>query len=207
MRLYNSGSTDFTTKMFQSVLNATLNLMFFRGGPQDFPYHPPLTGVLVPLTVLVNFWVLAQALPAFMAGGASLAIVIGTAYAARMLLKFRGKNERFIQTYHSLLVVSALSTLLIWYPFAEIGPEMRRIALDPEAVERGETLVIPFWAAASMNLVNIWAFVVNANIFRQSGEMGYAASLLVAMLMTMTILGLLLVFGVFLGILFPPNLG
>lgn len=191
--------------MFQSIVNATLSLMLFRAGPQDFPFHPPLTGVLVPLTALANYWVLASALPPVMAAAVALAVVIGMAYATRMLLRIRSLPERFMQTYHSLLAVSTVTTLMLWLPFSEVAPEMQRLAQDPDAVSNGVAPQIPGWAAVSMNLINIWSFAINANIFRQAGGLGMGMGLIVAILMTFAVLLLVLVFGVFLGTIFQAS--
>tara|TARA_R110000787_G_scaffold33475_28_gene87590 strand:- start:2909 stop:3484 length:576 start_codon:yes stop_codon:yes gene_type:complete len=164
--------------MFQSLINASLNLLLFRGGPQDLPYHPPLTGVLVPAAVLVNFWVVAQVFPAVIAAVMSLATVVAMAYVTRIMLRMRKSPERFSQTYHSLLMVALLTGVLSWIPLSQM-PQIESI----EQVAEGEQARGPLWVAMLVYLINFWKFAVNASIFRQAGQLSLFVSILVSVLM------------------------
>ena len=184
--------------MLQSVLLATLNLLLFRAGPQDFPYEPRLTGWLVPIAVLVNYFVLSLALPPILAGAISLAVVIALSFATRLYLRTRKLEERFIQTFHALLAVSCVMTLALMFPFSEVAPELEKFAaMNPGATDPAPALQIPAWAALTMNALNIWNVAVNANIFRHAGNTGIAGGLFVAFLVSIGVLMFVLFFASF----------
>lgn len=186
--------------MFQSVLNATVNLLLFRIGPQDFPYDINLTRVLVPTAALANYAVLAMALNPVVAAAMSIAVVMGTAMAAHLILRARKLEARFMQTYHAMLAVSTVLTLALVLPFAQIAPELEKLAQNPEAMD-GATLDIPGWAALTMNGLNIWNFVVNAHILRHAAGVGIGGGLLMALLVAFGVLMFVLFFATLAGIL------
>ena len=183
--------------MFSTVARTTLNLLLFRAGPEDFPYAPQLTRVLLPLAALINYALLVQALPPLLAMAMALAVVIATGLATRTLLRIRGMEARFIQTYHSLLAVNCVLTLALWLPFSEIAPQLQELSKNPEAMEAGADFKIAGWAALMMNLLNIWNFVVNAHIFRRSANFGFGVGVLVAMLVSLAVLAFVLFFATF----------
>lgn len=174
--------------MFSSALAAILRLLLFRAGPEDFPYAPSLTQLLVPLATLVNYLLLAQALPASLAAAMSLAVVIGTGVGTRVLLRARGLEARFMQTYHALLAANSVLTLALWLPFSEIAPQLRELASDPGALEAGKELQVPAWAALMMNALNLWNFAVNAHIYRRAANFGLGGGILVAVAVAFAVL-------------------
>jgi hypothetical protein len=184
--------------MLQSVLLATLNLLLFRAGPQDFPYEPKLTGWLVPLAVLINYFVLSLALPPILAGAISLAVIMALSFATRLYLRTRKLEGRFIQTFHALLAVSCVMTLALMVPFSEVAPELEKFAaVNPGATDPAPAIQIPAWAALTMNLLNIWNVAVNANIFRHAGNTGIAGGLFVSFLVSVGVLLFVLFFASF----------
>jgi hypothetical protein len=186
--------------MLSNVLAATLNLLLFRTGPQDFPFEPGLTRVLVPSAALANYLVLAMALNPVMAAGMALGVVIGTALGTHLILRARRMEARFTQTFHALLAVSTILTLGLALPFSQIAPELQKITQDPELAESA-TLQIPGWAALTMNLLNIWNFVVNAHILRHAAGVGIGLGLLLALLMAFGVLMFVLFFATLAGAL------
>ncbi|WP_420465144.1 hypothetical protein [Panacagrimonas sp.] len=186
--------------MFQSVLNATVNLLLFRIGPQDFPFDINLTRVLVPAAALANYAVLVMAVNPVVAAAMSIAVVMGTAMAAHLILRARKLEARFTQTYHAMLAVSTLLTLGLVLPFSQIAPELEKLAQNPEALETA-SLDIPGWAALTMNALNIWNFVVNAHILRHAAGMGIGGGLLLALLVAFGVLMFVLFFATLAGML------
>lgn len=181
--------------MLQSVLLATLNLLVFRAGPQDFPYDPRLTGWLVPIAVLANYFVLSLALPPILAGAIGLAVVMALSIATRLYLRTRKLEDRFFQTFHSLLAVSTVMTLALMVPFSEVAPELEKFAaMNPGATDPAPALQVPAWAAFTMNMLNIWNVAVNANIFRHAGNTGIATGLIVSFLVAIGVLVFVLLF-------------
>jgi hypothetical protein len=189
--------------LFQSVLTVTLNLLLFRAGPQDFPYDPRLTGWLVPIAVMVNYFVLSLALPPVLAAAIAFAVVMALSFSTRLFLRARNLDSRFMQTFHALLVVSSVMTLALMLPFSEVAPELQRIAAtQPGPTDPMPQLDVPTWAALSMNALNIWNFAVNAHIFRQAGNSSLAGGLLVALLVALGMLMFVALFASFVGALF-----
>jgi hypothetical protein len=189
--------------MLQSALIATLNLLFFRAGPQDFPYEPRLTGWLIPIAAVSNYLVLQQALPAVVAASIGLAIVMALAFSTRLFLRARKLEARYLQTLHSLLAVSSVMTLALILPFSAIAPELQRLAaMNPAPTEAMPQLQVPAWAALSMNVLNIWNFAVNVHIYRQAGNAGLAGGLLVALLVAFGVLMFVVVCASFVAALF-----
>ena len=189
--------------MLQSVLIVTANLLLFRAGPQDFPYDPRLTGWLVPIAVLANYFVLSLALPPILAGAIGLAVVVALSFATRLYLRTRKLESRFMQTFHALLAVSTVMTLALMLPFSEIAPELEKFAaMNPGATDPMPEIRVPAWAAFSMNLLNVWNFAVNVHIFRQAGNSSLAVGLLVALLVAFGVLVFVLFFASFVAAVF-----
>lgn len=189
--------------MLASVLQATLNLLLFRAGPQDFPYEPRLTGWLVPAAALVNYFVLGLVLPPIVAAAIGVAVVIALSFATRVFLRTRGMEARFMQTYHALLAVSIPMTLLLLWPFSEIAPELQKLSqIEPSPTAPMPELQVPGWAALTMNLLNLWNYLVNAHIFRNAGNLGLGGGLIVALLVAFGVLMFVLVFASFVAAVF-----
>ena len=187
--------------MFSSVVNATLNLSLFRSGPQDFPFHAPLTGVLVPLAALISYLVYSTSMPPAFAAMAAVVKVMGAAFVARFYLVLRLHPERFVQTFHSLLVVDCLLTLLAWVPFSEFAPEFQRLMENPEAVQAGDALNVPSWAIWFTYGLTVWRFAVYANIFRHAGDTRIGGGIIVSILLEFTTLSMLMFFMVLMGLM------
>lgn len=168
--------------MFRNVLIATLNLLLFRGGPQDFPYEPRLTAVLVTTAVLIQYAVSMVVMPPGLAAATALASIIALALATQMLLRVRKVEARFMQTYHALLAVNSLGTLAIWLPFAELAPALMKVANAPTATDPAVAAQVPSGPLVLMMILVIWNFVANANIFRHAANLSAGVGLFVALL-------------------------
>ncbi|MGQ0502075.1 MAG: hypothetical protein ACT4P0_05610 [Panacagrimonas sp.] len=169
-----------------------MNLLLFRAGPQDFPFDPKLTGVLVPITVLVSYVVQMLVYPPLVAAAMALAVVMGLALAVKLVLHFRKLGTRFLQTYHSLLVVNAVTTLLLWPAMSALAPALRKMAAHPKGMEAGAELDIAAGPATLVLVVAIWNFAVSANVFGHATGVGpgrgAAIALMVALGMQMFVL-------------------
>lgn len=194
--------------MLASVLTATLNLLLFRAGPQDFPYDPRLTSWLVPIAMLVNYFVLSLVLPPIIAAAIAIAVVMALSFATRVFLRVRKLEARFMQTYHALLAVSSVMTLALMLPFSEIAPELQKLAaMEPGPAEPMPELQVPAWAALTMNALNIWNYAVNAHVFRHAGGMSLAGGLMVALLVAVGVLMFVLFFASFVAAIFGGGSG
>lgn len=173
--------------MLQSLFNATVSLLLFRAGPQDFPYAPAATRWLVPLAALVTYAVQLTVYPPVMAMAMALATIIGLGFATRLLLRVRNLEARFMQTYHSLLVVTTVMTFALWPVIASIAPELERLSQVPSPLEKGAPVDLPTGPLMTILLLATWNFAVNANIYRHAANLTPGRGVLVAFLIAIAL--------------------
>lgn len=169
--------------MFQQALQTTFRILAFRAGPEDMPYSADLTRVLLPAAVVANFWVFSMALPLAMAVAMAFAMVGGMALATHGLLRARGLQARYQQTFSALLAVNALLTLLLIPPFSQVAPAILEAAKNPELLQDPEQLKLPQGAVLLMNLLNFWNFGVNAHILRNAMNVNLLVGILLTLVM------------------------
>lgn len=174
--------------MLRNVIAATLRLILFRAGPQDFPFDPNLTRALVPAAALANYLVLVTVLPPAIAVVMSLAVVSALGFSTHLVLRARGVQARFMQTYHALLAVATVMTLALWPPFSVIAPALIELSSNPEALEDGSNLDLPAGPAFLMNALNVWNFMVNASIFRHAANLNLGLGVVVALVVAFGVL-------------------
>ncbi|HEX5354137.1 MAG TPA: hypothetical protein VFW60_08665 [Rhodanobacteraceae bacterium] len=155
----------------------------FRRGPEDMPYSPPLlVALLVACAAMqVGFNLDDGAKPAVVAGS-----IIGGLVAigvVSLLLRGRGKPERFVQTTTSLAavyllfgLVNNLLTLLLPLRALRQGLTSHPAHLPP--LSGGQTLVV-FVVAA----LEIWQLCVWIGILRRALDMTVAGGVLVFLLL------------------------
>lgn len=170
------------------VLNAVFNLLLFRAGPGEFPYDPRLGSVLIPLVALIGYAIQLIVYPPAVAAAMSLATIIGLAFATRVLLRIRGVESRFTQTFHSLLAVNGVMTLGLWPALAALAPELQRISKDPSVLEGPAASVnLPTGPAALILALSIWNFAVNAYIFNHAANLGPWRGVSVALIVALSL--------------------
>lgn len=170
--------------MLRNLLITTLNLLLFRAGPQDLPYEPRLTSLLVSSAALVQYAISVMVMPAGLAAAMAIALVMGLALSTQILLRIRSVEARFMQTYHALLAVSAVMSLLSWIPLSEIAPALVELSKRETPPEPGTDIGIASGPLMLMFVLMMWNFFVNAAIYRHAANLGYAAGLLVALLVS-----------------------
>lgn len=154
--------------MFAQVINATLRILFFRAGPQDFPYANGLTQACVALAVAANALVFSQVLPLSMAIAMAIAMVAAVSLVTQSVLRARKLSNRFQQTFNAMLATTSLLTLALLPPFAHIAPQILEVTKNPELLNNPEALNISSTAVFIINLVNFWNFTVTAHIYRHA---------------------------------------
>ncbi len=188
--------------MYAQVFAATLRILGFRAGPQDFPFDPKLTVPLIAVTVLANALLFVQVLPFPTAVVMALAMVGGTALVTRSVLRARGLAERFNQTFNALLATSALVMLIMVPLFAQVAPILREVAAKPELLEEPEALRMPQGITFLMNLLNFWNFAVTAYIFRHAANVQMWVGVLIALIVAFIVLFCVIFAGSVAGVLF-----
>ncbi|NKF22892.1 hypothetical protein [Solimonas marina] len=175
--------------MFASLVSATVRILFFRAGPQDFPYEPRLTLPIAVAAAGVNALMFVQVLPVATSLLLAAALVAGFAMTTRALLRARNLDARFHQTYAALLATNAVLTLALLPFFAQIAPTLRELASNPQLLEHPDKFKLPQSTAFIMNMLNFWSIGVMAWIFRNAANL----SILLGLLLTFVV-GIVLLF-------------
>ncbi len=172
--------------MLTQVARATLRILLFRAGPQDFPFDPGLSRVLVPVAVLVNFLLASITLPPALAVVAAVVTVFALSFSTRTMLRLRQVENRYDQTFHALLATSSVISALVILPTAKLKPQILQIAQNPELVNNPETMLPP-GLALSLLLLLTWSFMVTASIYRQAAGFRMPLAVLVALLISISL--------------------
>jgi hypothetical protein len=166
--------------MFVQVINTTFRILFFRAGPEDFPFAQGLTPLCMLLAALANALVFSQVLPVTMSVGMSLAMIGAVALVTHSVLKARKFSNRFQQTFNALLATSAVLTLALLPPFVQISPQILELAKNPELLANPDAVKISGIAVFAMNLINFWNLAVTAHIFRRAADVNLWIGYLIA---------------------------
>ena len=166
--------------MFSEALNAALRILFFRAGPQDFPYNSGVRPLLLVLAVAANTLMFAQVLPKSMAVGLSLAMVGGMALVVRWTLRLRNLSNRFQQTFDALLATTLLLTLAMLPAFSQVAPQLLDLTKHPELLQNPDAVKLPAMPVLFMNLLNMWNFAVTAHIFRHAAGVNLFVGFVIA---------------------------
>lgn len=188
--------------MFSEALNATVRILFFRAGPQDFPFATGLRPALLLLAAAANALVFGQVLPISMALGISVAMIGGLALVVRWTLRLRHLSNRFQQTFDSLLAATLLLTLATVVPFSQIAPQLLELTKHPEALKNAEAVKMPTIPVLIMNMLNFWNFAVTAHIFRHAANVAMWVGFVIAFVAASIMLFIGVVGGTFVGALF-----
>lgn len=183
-----------TAPMLHQIAAATLRLLLFRAGPQDFPYAPALVPWLPAAAVAAYFAVFRTVLPP----GASLvlgAVSVGAlALVTHSLLSARRMANRFLQTYHALLATGIVLTLASIPPMAVLAPAIRQLAQSPELLQQPGAVEASPVASLALNALNFWNFFVYAHIFRHATETRLWTGALIALFVVFSVLLLSMLF-------------
>ncbi|HSW13397.1 MAG TPA: hypothetical protein VLI06_11195 [Solimonas sp.] len=158
--------------MFASVSAATLKILFFRAGPDDFPFdsRPNLLLACIGFALLSNAAILSLMLPpgvALMAGATNTAML---ALFTRLSLALRKLDNRFQQTFNALLTTSSVLTLLMLPFFAQVAPVWMELGellrKNPELANHPEQWpAMPKLAVNLLAMLGIWQLAVICRIF------------------------------------------
>lgn len=188
--------------MFNEVLSATLRILFFRAGPQDFPFAVGIRPALLLLATVANALVFGQILPTSMALGIAVAMLGGMALVVRWTLRLRNLSSRFQQTFDALLATTLLLTLAAVIPFSQVAPQLLELTKNPEALKNAEAAKLPAMPVLMMNLLNFWNFAITAHIFRHAANVPIWVGFLIAFVAGSIMLFIGVIGGTFVGALF-----
>lgn len=188
--------------MLGTILNATVRILLFRAGPQDFPYSttPGLTWGCVAFGVLSNA-IVANLVTTWPAAVALGSVVVGALWMyTRMILYMRGFHNRLQQTFNSLVVTSSVLTLALRLPAAGVLPTVQRalemLSKNPHLMQQPDTLPqVNGGLVMLMYALLIWQFAVTANIFRHATDSRPIGGVFTAILCVISVLLLQLLAG------------
>ncbi len=193
--------------MFTEALNTTVRILFFRAGPQDFPYASGLRPILLLLAAVSNAFMFSQLLPPAMAVGIAIAMIGGMALVVRWTLRLRNLSNRFQQTFDALLATTILLTLALLPPFTQIAPQLLELTKHPEALQNPGAVKLPAVPVLLMNMLNFWNFAVTAHIFRHAANVNLWVGFVIAFVAASIMLFIGMIGGTFTGALFGVPVG
>lgn len=162
--------------MLASVSSATLKILLFRAGPEEFPYDPGrnLTLACLGFGVLANAALLLFLMPPLAALFGGIANVGFLALFTRLTLAARKLDNRFQQTFNALVVSGAVLTLLMVPFFAKLAPVLAQIAellaKNPELAKHPEKLPTPpSMPIMVLMMLGTWQIAVISRIFLLAG--------------------------------------
>jgi len=177
--------------MLAQVSSATLRILLFRAGPQDFPFDPQLTRVLAPLAFLAQFLLFVQVAPSSLAVTAGLVTVGGLSLTTRNLLRMRQLDSRYHQTFHALLATTAVLTFALVPLISQVAPVYEQILANPEILEQGTAPQIPTGITLLVNLLSFWNLAVSASIYRNAANFTVGIGVVVAVVVTFVVFSLM----------------
>ena len=177
--------------MLFPALRISLAIVLLRAGPQDMPFDatPRLLRetLLFTLVVYTAFWLIEFTLPQAMTAAALL--IAAQWLAIRATLSARQLQNRFQQTLTALLLTNSL-LMLPMIPFmAKLAPIVKdwieQLQQHPDLINHTEQLPLtPPLPTLAFYLLSFWQFVVNARIFSRAVDVGVAAGVLIAILVS-----------------------
>lgn len=199
--------------MLRQVLTATLQIAFLRAGPQDFPYLPRYTVHFVGASVLIQALVFAIILPLPMALSMAAALVFGLSSTTRMLLRIKQHEERYVQTFQSLVATGTLLAVLLALPLVQVAPafeQLLSLARQPGGLGTGEppSIAAPPLAGFMIDAITLWNFAINVHIYRHAVDVRWWNAALLALLIAFVVWIVVVIGGSFGAILLqalPPG--
>lgn len=180
--------------MLTQAANATLRILLFRAGPQDFPHAKELVAPLPLAAIGAYFALFAVVLPPGVSLLMSALSVGALALVTHSLLNARRAANRFQQTFHALLATGIPLTLASIPPMLGLAPALEQIAANPQLLQRPGAVEVPAMASLLLNALNLWYLAVYAHIFRHAAGTRLFAGVLIALFVVFSVLLLSLFF-------------
>lgn len=154
------------------------DICLFRRGPEDMPYLPGLlVGLLIACAAVQMAFDFHNGATPGMAG-AALAGGLAVVGMLFVLLRGRGKPERFVQTATAFTAVKLLFDVVV-YPLALLLPLKQIFThFDPAGISGNQTLVM-----LAVAVLGIWELCVCIGLLRRSLEIPVAGGVLVFLLL------------------------
>ncbi len=184
--------------MFNQAFHATLQILLFRQGPEDFPYaadgrlDKACTALGIVATALL--FGIVQPLPLAIIDGAVATLVV-TLYA-RLVLRLRGLEARQQQTRNALLATGSLLLLAMWLPMSMVMPVMTEFltsvaaaqqAAGPDApppvISADQLPQVPVLPGLLLDLLGLWFAASATHVLRRATGIARLAAAMMTLLL------------------------
>jgi len=183
--------------MFLQALTVSLRLVFFRGGPQDFPFSETreLSYACVAIALLANLLAASVAVPVLVGLPTALIIVASYAFTARSALKSRGLMNRYAQTLNALLATNALLTLAMIPALMKVSPQIiafyHQLEQNPDLLSQADPWPkLDTLSSLALDVLFLWQFAVSAFIFRQAANVTMFVGIMLVLLVGVVMMGI-----------------
>jgi hypothetical protein len=169
--------------MFSQALQATLQILLFRAGPEDFPYSEDgrLDRACQALGVLATavLFGLVQPLPLAVLDGLVATAVVSL--YVRLVLRLRGLDARIQQTRNALLASGSLLMLVLALPMSAVMPVMMEFLetiaaaqqaagpdAPPQPITPEQMPQVPVFAGLVIDLLGLWFAASATHVLRRA---------------------------------------
>lgn len=184
--------------MLSQALHATLQILLFRAGPEDFPYaddgrydRPCQALGVIATAVLFG---LVQPLPLAIFDGI-IATVVVSLYM-RLVLRLRGLEARIQQTRNALLASGSLLMLALAVPMSAVMPVMMQFLetvaaaqqaagpdAPPQPITQDQMPPVPVFAGLVIDLLGLWFAASATHVLRRATGIPRFAAAMMALLL------------------------
>lgn len=164
--------------MLNQTLSATLRILFFQAGPQDFPYDARVARWLIPAAIAAST---CYSMLLYSFAGSLILSVVGVmtlAVTTLAILRVRHLESRFQQTFHSLLATDALLNLIVIPSMSQMLPAINAMIAAASDTSDGTQVASqqlieqpPPLATLVTMVVLIWSAAVSVKIYREAAEL------------------------------------
>lgn len=184
--------------MFNQAFHATLQILLFRKGPEDFPYAADgsLDKACSALGIIATalLFGIVQPLPLALFDGAVATVAVSL--YVRLVLRLRGLEARQQQTRNALLASGSLLMLVMWLPMSVVMPVMTAFmesvaaaqqAAGPDAapptISADQLPQVPMLPGLLLDLLGLWFAASATHVLRQATGIPRFAAAMMALLM------------------------
>ncbi|WP_293368694.1 hypothetical protein [Nevskia sp.] len=199
--------------MFNQAFHATLQILLFRKGPEDFPYSADgrLNMACTALGIVATALMLGMLDPPLVALANALVATATVGFYARFLLRMRRLEARYQQTRNALLAVGSTLMLLMLIPAANVVPALPVMEKISQALATSNGVVdangalpgltpeqiaqVPRFHILAIYLLGLWFAASAAHILRGATGVPRIAAALMAILLISNVQVAMLIVG------------
>lgn len=191
--------------MFNQALHATIQILLFRQGPEDFPYatdgrlDTACTALGIIATALL--FGIVQPLPLALFDGVVATLVVSL--YVRLVLRLRGLEARQQQTRNALLATGSLLLLMLWLPMSMVMPVMTEFmnamaagpGTAPPAITADQLPQVPVVPGLLLDLMALWFAASATHVLRRATGIARFAAAMMALLLISNVMVAMMIAG------------